>query len=88
MASFWQVIVRPRNRQTLSWVGGGIVALAAGAWSVVTYVWPAHESPTIACAQHASIVAGRDASGNTINYTGGATPGAGTVATPCAEARK
>jgi len=49
----------------------------------VTYVWPAHESPTAVCAQQGGIAVGRDASGNTVTYNGG-TPAGGSVAT-CAD---
>jgi hypothetical protein len=44
-----------------------------------------HEAPTV-CAQQGSVAAGRDASGNTVNYNGGA-PAAG-AATACADTTK
>jgi hypothetical protein len=52
----------------------------------VTYLWPAHESPKAVCAQQGGIAAGRDASGNTVNYNGGA-PAAGGAAA-CADTAK
>jgi hypothetical protein len=73
-----------QNRDMLSWVGGGIVAVAVGAWAVVTYVWPAHEAAGTLCAQSGG-VAGRDASGNAITYNGGVSPGG---AAPCTDAAK
>jgi hypothetical protein len=88
MGSLQAFIAKPKNREILSWVGGGIVTVAVGAWAVVTYVWAAHESPGIACAQSGSIAAGRDASGNTINYNDGTTAGAVSGAAPCADAAK
>jgi hypothetical protein len=88
MGSLWTFIGKPRNRQVLSWIGGGIVAVAAGAWTVVTYVWPADETAKIVCAQQGSIAAGHNAIGNTITYNGGAPPGAGNGTTSCADATK
>lgn len=64
-------ITKPKNRQILSWLGGGLVALAAGVWAVTIYVWPAHDGPKVVWAQQGSLASGRDASGNTITYTGG-----------------
>jgi len=78
-------ITKPKNRQILSWLGGGLVALAAGVWAVTTYVWPAHDGPKVVCAQQGSLASGRDASGNTITYTGGASAGAGSGTASCAD---
>jgi hypothetical protein len=86
-ASFLSVIAKPKNRQILSWVGGGIIAVATGAWAIVTYVWPAHDGVKAVCAQQGSVAGGRDASGNTIIYSGAA-PGAGTRTTACVETDK
>jgi hypothetical protein len=81
------IITKPKNRQILSWICGGIAALAAGSWTVVTYIWPAHEAPQVVCAQQGGIASGRDASGNTTNYTGnyagGAPSGAGGGVASC-----
>jgi hypothetical protein len=85
MGSLLAFIAKPKNRAILSWVGGGIVTVAVGAWAVVTYVWPAHESPSIVCAQGGSVAAGRDVSGNTITYNGSTPPGG---AAPCTDAAK
>jgi len=79
-------IRKPSNQRLLSWLGGGGVVAAAGIWAVVTYLWPAHESPKAVCAQQGGIAAGRDASGNTVNYNGGAPAGGGTAA--CADITK
>lgn len=72
MGPVWSVIARSRNRQLLSFAGGLIAALAAGTWAVVTYVWPAADPPGVTCASQGSIAAGRNAVGNTINYSGSA----------------
>ncbi len=88
MRALWSFIAKPRNRQVLSWIGGALVAVAAGAWAVVTYVWPAHEAPGVVCAQQGSIAAGRDASGNTVNFSA-RTAGSGVSgATSCADTAK
>jgi hypothetical protein len=85
MGSLLAFITKPKNRDMLSWVGGGIVAVAVGAWAMVTYVWPAHEAAGIVCAQSGGVAAGRDASGNTITYNGGTPTGR---AAPCTDAAK
>ena len=71
MTSLWSFIAKEKNRRILSWVGGGIVAVAAGAFAVVTYLWPAADSKGgINCAQNASIATQGDVSNVTINATG------------------
>jgi hypothetical protein len=67
--ALWSFFTNPKNQKTLSWLGAGIVA-AGGIWAVVTYVWPAHEGAKVVCAQPGGVAAGRDASGNTVNFTG------------------
>lgn len=83
MASLWTFIAKPKNRQVLSWVGGGIVAVAAGAWAAVTYIWPAHEPAHAVCAQPGAVAAGRDISGSIITTTNsGQAPAVGA---PCVD---
>jgi hypothetical protein len=86
MGSVWTFMRKPSNQRLLSWLGGGGAVAAAGIWAVVTYLWPAHESPKVVCAQQGGIAAGRDASSNTVNYNGG-TPVGGGAAT-CADTAK
>jgi hypothetical protein len=62
MEAVWEFLRKPSNQKLLSWLGGGSVVIAGGIWAVVTYVWPAHESPKMVCAQQGSIAAGRHAS--------------------------
>jgi hypothetical protein len=66
MQSLWSFVAKPKNREVLGWIGGGAVALAAGAWAVVTYVWPAHEPGKTACVQQGIIVGG-NVSGSTVS---------------------
>lgn len=81
MDSLWSFIAKSKNQKILSWLGGGLVVAAAGAWAVVTYVWPSHDAArdaaTVVCAQQGSVAAGRDASGNITNYNGNAPAGSG-----------
>jgi hypothetical protein len=86
MGSVWTFVRKPSNQKLLTWLGGGGVIAATGIWAVVTYLWPAHEAPKVECAQQGSIAAGRDASGNTVNYNGGAPTGG--VAVSCADTAK
>jgi hypothetical protein len=71
MNSLWSIIAKPKNRQILSWIGGGIVAVVAGAFAVVTYLWPAHDGKSgISCAENASVASQGDVSHVTINAKG------------------
>jgi hypothetical protein len=71
MAKSWLDISTPAKRARLSFIGGGIVAVAAGAWAVVTYVWPAHDGKGgTNCAENASIATQGDVSHVTINANG------------------
>ena len=71
MGKSWLDISTPAKRARLSWIGGGIVAVAAGAWAVVTYVWPVHDGKGGAnCAENASIASQGDVSRVTINANG------------------
>jgi len=79
MNSIWTFVRKPSNRQLLSWLGGGGAVAAAGIWAVVTYIWPAQDTPKSVCAQQGSIAAGRDASGNTVNYHGALPANGGAV---------
>jgi hypothetical protein len=86
MASVLTFIRKPSNQRLITWLGGGGAVAAAGIWAVVTYIWPAHDASKAVCAQQGGIAAGRDASGNTVTYTGGAPAGAGTAT--CADTAK
>jgi len=92
MGSLWSILAKPKNRAVLSWIGSGLVVIAAGIWAVVTYIWPphasTHEDASVVCAQQGSIAAGRNASGNTITFNGGAPAGAGGQVVSCADTGK
>jgi hypothetical protein len=79
MGKNWLDISTPAKRARLSWIGGGIVAVAAGTWAVVTYIWPAHGGKGgINCATNASIAAQGDVRNNTINADGATLRASGT----------
>ena len=69
VSSGWSFVSKPKNRQVLSWLGGGLVAAAAGVWAVVTYVWPAsHDGAKVVCTQQ-GIAIGGNVSGSTVTNT-------------------
>ena len=37
LSSVWDFVKDPDNRVVLSWVGGGIAAIAAGIWAVIRF---------------------------------------------------
>jgi hypothetical protein len=90
MGWLWSFLSAPKNQKTLSWMGGGLIVVAGGAWAGFTYFWPhdapAPEGPKIVCAQQGAVAAGHDANGNTITITGAAQ--VATEAKPCVEAGK
>jgi hypothetical protein len=81
--ALWSIVAKRKNRQILSWIGGGVMAVAAGAWTVVSYVWPAQEAAKIVCAQQVSAPGG-NVSGSTVTNTVSGSSSSG----PCAETRK
>jgi hypothetical protein len=83
MNSLWSFFAKSRNRQILSWVGGGLVAIAAGAFAVVTYLWPAQDAAKSVCAQQ-GVALGGSVSGSTITNT----VSGSTIAVPCTETKK
>jgi hypothetical protein len=84
MGSVWTFVRKPSNQRLLSWLGGGGVVIAAGIWAVVTYVWPAHESPKVECVQQ-GVKIGGSVSGSTVtNTASGGTATAG----PCVDTSK
>ena len=88
MGALWGFLTKPNNQKTLSWLGGGLIIVAGGAWAVVTYVWPHEDGPKIVCAEPGGVAAGRDASGNTITINGNAEVATGAQKAPCVDAGK
>lgn len=63
----WAFLVDPQNREVLTWLGGGLVVLAGGAWTVIRFLFPraASSGQEPASSQHRvtnrnGVAAGRD----------------------------
>jgi hypothetical protein len=71
----WKFVRNKKNREILSWLGGGAVVLVAGIWAAIVYFFPAHKpsdlSPRDVQANCGSVAIGGNVSGTTI--TGGTT---------------
>jgi hypothetical protein len=84
MSSIWTFVRKPSNQRLLSWLGGGGVIAAGGIWAIVTYLWPAHETPTAECVQQGVNIRG-NVSGSKVNNT----VSGGTVTSgPCLDSPK
>ncbi len=65
-------IGNPSHRELVSWIGGGIAVIAAGAFAVVKYIVPPRSGEGgTNCAENASIAAQGDVSHVTISANGG-----------------
>jgi hypothetical protein len=84
MSSIWSFVRKPSNQRLLSWLGGGGVIAAGGIWAVVTYIWPAHETPTAECVQQGVKIGGNVSGSAVSNTVSGSTATAG----PCVDAPK
>jgi hypothetical protein len=64
MRPLWRFLRQENNRQFLGWLGGGLIAVVAGAWAVFVYLFPAGPSgvsdPTPRVESHGGVAAGRD----------------------------
>jgi hypothetical protein len=83
MDAFWSFFAKSKNRPILSWMGGGLVAIAAGTFAVVTYMWPVQDATKSVCAQQGVALSG-NVSGSTITNT----ISGSTTAVPCTEIKK
>jgi len=68
LGSVWTFLRKPRNQRLLTWLGSGGVVAAGGIWAMVTYIWPAHETPTAECVQQGVKIRG-NVSGSTVTNT-------------------
>ena len=66
MSSLWTFLRKPSNQRLLTWLGGGVVVIVSGMWTVATYVWPVHEPPTAVCADQ-GVAIGGNVSGSTVS---------------------
>jgi hypothetical protein len=46
MAAIWAFLSDPANREVLSWIGGGLVVVCGGLWTVVTFFHKPAATPT------------------------------------------
>jgi hypothetical protein len=77
MERLWAFLTEDRNRQILSWLGGGLVVVAAGLWAAFVYVFPPSSGKssagTTTSANCGGVAVGGSVSGSTItagNATG------------------
>jgi hypothetical protein len=84
MSAIWTFVRKPSNQRLLSWLGGGGVVAAGGIWVVITYLWPAHETPKAECVQQ-GVKIGGNVSGSTVSNT---VSGGAATAGPCLDATK
>jgi len=70
---FWKFVQNSKNREILSWLGGGLVVVIAGFWAAIVYFFPAHKPPEPRAgdinASCGSVAIGGNATGVTINQT-------------------
>jgi hypothetical protein len=73
----WNFVGKGKNRQILSWLGGGAVVIATGVWVATVYFFPAHKppqsGPVDVKADCGGVAIGGSVTGTTI--TGGTTAG-------------
>jgi hypothetical protein len=64
----WAFLKDPANRTVLAWIGGGIVAVAGGLWTVIRFFAGREggSSPSVS-ADKSSVAIGRDATNSRIN---------------------
>jgi hypothetical protein len=71
---FWKFVKNGKNREILSWLGGGLVVVIAGLWAAVVYLFPAHKPAEARGgdlnASCGSVAIGGNATGVTINQSG------------------
>jgi hypothetical protein len=69
LEDFWGFLKDPANRTVLAWIGGGIVAVGGGLWTVIRFFAGRGEggpSPGVR-ADKSSVAIGRDATNSPIN---------------------
>ena len=70
MGRLWSFLRQKRNREVLGWIGGGVVVVAAGMWTLFTYLVPHDDkkpgAPTVTVVNPSGpvIAPGRDATFN------------------------
>jgi hypothetical protein len=75
LSSIWDFLKDGSNQAVLAWIGGGIVVVAGGLWTVFKFFLPTGKdksapSPSVQ-ADRGGIAAGRDIRNNTIDKRSG-----------------
>ena len=84
MATVWTFLRKQSNQRLLAWLGACVVVVVSGMWTVVTYLWPAHETPTAECVQQGVNIRG-NVSGSKVSNT---VSGGSATAGPCLDSPK
>ena len=71
MGSLWSFLSAPKNRKTLSWLGGGLVVVIAGLWTAFVYFFPPKgeggEGKREVSASHGGVAVGGNVKDSTIS---------------------
>jgi hypothetical protein len=64
----WKFFTNSKNREILSWLGGGVVVIATGIWVAIVYFFPPHEAsgPASVQANCGGVAIGGNVTGTTI----------------------
>jgi hypothetical protein len=76
----WHFVQNSKNREILSWLGGGAVVVVAGIWAAIVYLFPASKPPQPSPAAAQAICGGVAISGN---VTGAAITAGTTTSSDC-----
>ena len=84
MGGFWAFLSDPDNQRTLAWLGGGLMVLAGGIWTVVTFFAGRKPSPAAPSEPDpgkvtavGGVAAGRDLRARDITIAAGSPSGPG-----------
>jgi hypothetical protein len=67
--ALWAFLKDPANRETLGWIGGGIIVVVSGLWAVIKFLSKKKPGPNVQ-ATHGGVAAGGDMIGNKIDTDG------------------
>jgi hypothetical protein len=68
----WHWLKDPENRKVLAWLGSGLVVVAAGLWTVFTYLYPpdSGSTPPSVQVEHGVGAGGNISVGGDLNVSG------------------
>jgi hypothetical protein len=78
LTTIWGFLQDESNRTVLAWIGGGMVVVAGGLWTVIRFLMSKKEKGESASApnvtaSHGGVAVGRDIQGSKIDTRGGGT---------------